>query len=37
VSWGKKKRTNIGFGRVGGGEEEAWEVGLMSRRKRRVR
>ena len=37
VSWGKKKRRNIGIGRVGGGEEETWEVGLMSRRRRRKR
>jgi hypothetical protein len=37
VSWGKKKRRNVRIGRVGGGEEEAWEVGLMSRRKRRKR
>jgi len=37
VSWGKKKKENIGIERVGGGEEEAWEVGLMSRRRRRRR
>ena len=27
----------MGTGRVGGGEEEAWEMGLMSRRRRRRR
>lgn len=30
----KKKHTDIW---VGGGEEEAWELGLMSRRRRRRR